>query len=312
VAWEDTARRLGAGNTIPTTSGPNCGFHKTQTLAKQRIFTFGYNANFRAGSAKNISNLADFAKGLLFEMKFATDELDEDLGIGKVPVFVAHSLGGLVVKKAYLLGQNDENYMGIISSISGMVFLATPHRGSNLAEMLNRILSITFQYPKSFVLELMKGSSTLEEVNEQFRHVASKLAIVSFYETLETSVGLKKFMIVEKESSVLGYAGEVCRPLDADHHDVCKYSNPQDQNYLAVRNALKSLCERFSLKGTLAIGGQTSEEVLEIEKLFALSQMPEDDFSSLRRRWLPGTCDWIFQDKAVKLWLEADPGSRIA
>jgi hypothetical protein len=74
------------------------------------------------------------------------------------------------------------------------MFLATPHRGTNLAELLNRILSVSFQSPKNFIFDLNKSSPALEELNEQFRHIAPKLSIVSFYETLYTTVGLKKLV----------------------------------------------------------------------------------------------------------------------
>jgi hypothetical protein len=74
------------------------------------------------------------------------------------------------------------------------MFLATPHRGTNLAELLNRILSISFQSPKSFIVDLKKSSPALEELNDQFRHIAPRLSIVSFYETLYTTVGPKKLV----------------------------------------------------------------------------------------------------------------------
>lgn len=51
-----------------------------------RILTFGYNANFRAGSGKNKMAILDFAKDLLFELKYAQDETAsglEDLGMGQ-------------------------------------------------------------------------------------------------------------------------------------------------------------------------------------------------------------------------------------
>ena len=53
--------------------------------------------------------------------------------------------------------------------------------------------------------------------------------------------------MLEKDSSILGYANEVSRALDADHHDVCKYDSPQDSNYISVRNALKTLVSRFAV-----------------------------------------------------------------
>ena len=74
------------------------------------------------------------------------------------------------------------------------MFLATPHRGTNLADLLNKILVVSFQSPKNFIVDLNKNSPALEELNEQFRHIAPKLSIVSFYETLQTSVGPKNLV----------------------------------------------------------------------------------------------------------------------
>lgn len=48
-------------------------------------------------------------------------------------------------------------------------------------------------------------------------------------------------MVLEKDSSTLGYPGEISKPLDADHHGVCKYESPEDFRYITVRNVLKSL-----------------------------------------------------------------------
>jgi hypothetical protein len=79
----------------------------------------------------------------------------------------------------------------MVSSINAIIFLATPHRGSNLAEVLNRILSVSvFNHsPNEYISELAKNSPALEELNEQFRNVTAKLQIFSFYETVQTVVG---------------------------------------------------------------------------------------------------------------------------
>lgn len=52
-------------------------------ICKARILTFGYNARFRSGGPPN-TNIADFAKDLLFGMKFGKSDATEDLGIGRV------------------------------------------------------------------------------------------------------------------------------------------------------------------------------------------------------------------------------------
>jgi hypothetical protein len=40
-------------------------------------------------------------------------------------------------------GQHDPAYDSIVKAVSAIIFLSTPHRGTNLAETLNRILSIS-------------------------------------------------------------------------------------------------------------------------------------------------------------------------
>jgi predicted Ser/Thr protein kinase len=89
--------------------------------------------------------------------------------------------------QAYLLGQSDAEYQHIAKAVSSIIFLATPHRGSNLAELLDSILQVTF-HPKQYVTDLKSHSPMLESLNEEFRHVAPELQIFSFYETIETQV----------------------------------------------------------------------------------------------------------------------------
>lgn len=72
-----------------------------------------------------------------------------------------------------------------------MIFLSTPHRGTDLAEILNRLMQISFHSSKDFILDLKQSSLALEEINEQFRHVAPKLSVFSFHETLPTAMGPK-------------------------------------------------------------------------------------------------------------------------
>lgn len=52
-------------------------------LCLARILTFGYNATLKKGGHSGHSVL-DFAKDLLFDLKYATDERKEDLQMGSV------------------------------------------------------------------------------------------------------------------------------------------------------------------------------------------------------------------------------------
>jgi hypothetical protein len=85
----------------------------------------------------------------------------------------------------------------MMSQTYGIVFLGTPHRGSGFANTLNNILRASpTAGTKIYINELEKGSGTLEDINEQFKNICGDLRLVSFYETLKTTVtpGLK-FMV---------------------------------------------------------------------------------------------------------------------
>jgi hypothetical protein len=89
-----------------------------------------------------------------------------------------------------------------------MVFLATPHKGSQYAKMLNNILKATPNASaKVYVADLARNSSTLQDINEQFRHLCGELELISFHETKKTNIGAGFKRIV------------------SEHHDVYPHSN---------------------------------------------------------------------------------------
>jgi pimeloyl-ACP methyl ester carboxylesterase len=302
-------------------------------LCLARIFTFGYNATLKKGGHAGQSVL-DFAKDLLFDLKYATDERKEDLQMGSVRshmtpcntevsltsnqvplIFVAHSMGGLIIKEAYMQGQHDPEYEDIIKSICAITFLATPHRGTQLAQTLNRILqSSMVTNSKQYVADLASNSLTLQKLNEQFRHIAPRLDIVSFYETQPTAIGLKnnRIMVLEKDSSVLGYPGELSRALDADHHGVCKYDGPSDPNYVTVRNVLKSIVSKIVARRSDLGPASHRKTSKDLKAMLAITELPETDYIFFRDQWTQGTNNWILEDKQVLKWSDVhDASSRV-
>ncbi|ORY70909.1 uncharacterized protein BCR38DRAFT_331954, partial [Pseudomassariella vexata] len=257
-------------------------------LSTARILTFGYHAHFSTKKQQASLNIGEFANDLLFRMKYGEDGKDK---MGQVPIIiVAHSMGGLVFKKActpsdfmeIIHGQLNEKYKKITSSIKSVLFLATPHRGTDVAETLNKMLSSSIfgHSPKDYVTELTKNSPTIDELNEQFRHRAAKLKVLSFYETLGTNIGPVIVMISEKHSSVLCYQDETPQPLVANHHDVCKFTSPDDSNYKSVRGALRSVVNTLRFSGA---GDPGAEQDLEaVQKWLRTTGAPDDDMTAFR------------------------------
>ncbi|KFY38625.1 hypothetical protein V494_04289 [Pseudogymnoascus sp. VKM F-4513 (FW-928)] len=276
-----------------------------------RISSFGYDANFSATGPSPASSVNEFAKSLLLSLKFAKDENLEEVNIGEKPIiFIVHSMGGLVAKKAFLLGQNDPEYSEIVSKVSSILFLATPHRGSNLAELLNKILQISFMHtPKQYITDLNRNSAALESINDEFRHVSHTLKIVSFYETLETKVRATKMMIVEKDSAVLGYPNEISIAVNADHNTICKFPSREDVNYVTFRNLLKSTVDKFRKKVKKLL--ETFEDTQDLATMLATSQDIGDDLEFFRSRWADGTCAWIESDPIFSNWQDGETETNI-
>ena len=91
-----------------------------------RILVWGYDSVVTKGYAPfNKSNMFAHAKDLLYS-------LDREKPKGRNVVFVAHSLGGLLVKEVLRRSQHAEeaSLRDIIETTKAVIFLGTPHRGS--------------------------------------------------------------------------------------------------------------------------------------------------------------------------------------
>ncbi|KAI4107872.1 MAG: hypothetical protein LQ339_002482 [Xanthoria mediterranea] len=281
-----------------------------EQLYKMRVFTFAYNSNFR-GSATNL-NITDFAKDLLFHLLTFSQGDSEPIGSRPI-LFVAHSMGGLVVKRAYIVGKHDPEFSGIMAQVHGMLFLATPHRGSRYAKVLNKILSTapTGAPPKAYVASLDAQSEALQDINEQFRKICHDLVLVSFWETAKISFGLTKAHIVEKESATLGYPQETSSGLNADHHTICKFQNREDSNYVIVRNTLRLWVARLKARDeairpqafrTTAIDVDNSAS--QVTAILGIREAAEDELKLHGSHILEGTCQWITRRRDLRAWIE--------
>lgn len=212
-----------------------------------RVHSFGYNSDWAKGK-DNCLNIHHFGKSLLGEMSTSPHLSDADTPI----VLIGHSMGGLVIKKAYLLARQDAGYEALAQRFHTIYFLATPHRGSDSAKFLNIILEITFS-SRDYVGELERGSGAIQSINDEFRKYANDLELWSFYETEKLTVGLFGAFVVDPDSATLGYREERQIPMNADHRSICKFDKPTDSNYVTLRNALASTVNSISKLGRLTV-----------------------------------------------------------
>lgn len=60
-------------------------------------------------------------------------------------VLLGHSMGGLVIKKAYMLAHQEVR--SLADRVRAIYFLGTPHRGSDSARLLKNILQVAASAP---------------------------------------------------------------------------------------------------------------------------------------------------------------------
>lgn len=212
---------------------------KEPNFENVRIHSFGYNADWSA-QVRHALDVHDFGKALLQAMAGSPDLRNrQDCPI----VLIGHSMGGLVIKWAFLLSQKDPAFKDMKRRMKTLFFLGTPHRGADLAKYLTNILHVTHS-SRPYVTDLQKDSVSLKLLNEEFRHCVEGIHLHSFYETKEMDVIVARRLIVGQFSATTGFSNERTAPfLDTDHCGMTKFDSKDDTNYRTLCDALAAATE---------------------------------------------------------------------
>ncbi|KAM0284847.1 hypothetical protein ACHAQH_001768 [Verticillium albo-atrum] len=211
-------------------------------------------------------------------------------------------MGGLVIKKAYLLARQDAAHESLAGRFTTIYFLATPHRGADSAKTLKNMIRIA--YDRSYVGDLERNSSAIQTINDEFRHFSSGLELWSFYETQ-----VMKFlntMIVDPESAVLGYREEQQVPMNADHRSICKFETPTDATYTTLRNALALTVGRLTVTLPKPNMKEKRDTIKDLRTYLNVSDIVNDDLLSVCESRLHDTCQWISTKAAYTTWRDGD------
>ncbi|KAL8358944.1 hypothetical protein RB601_008177 [Gaeumannomyces tritici] len=276
-----------------------------------RIHAFGY----PAGLGKAILGVEDFARTLLAEVK-DSPSINQNGGNAHL-IFVAHSMGGLVVKMAYILGRTEPQFRAVVDRISTIFFLATPHRGSTLAQTLSRVVTMVMG-TRPHVDDLIPQSTTLRSIDEDFPSLCASIDILSFYETRPMSVGFVKTLIVDKSSAVMNLSNERRTPLDADHRNAAMFASQKDPSYLSIRKALAAVVSSLRETNQKRSRSDSHEDLTSVNHFLGVSAAPEDDLMTMDFARLPGSCEWLAHKDYYRswrsistrfLWLQGRPGT---
>ncbi|RPA81635.1 hypothetical protein BJ508DRAFT_306459 [Ascobolus immersus RN42] len=276
-------------------------------IPQARLHTFGYNADFTSPRTANSQSVLDFAKQLLERMRVYSVPY-----FGEFPIiFVVHSMGGLIAKKALLLAQQelrlasiDGRFKRMVSNVTGILFLGTPHRGSDSAQLLENLLQLTLG-SKAFIGDLKKGSQMLQAINEEFRFIADSYRLYSFYELRLTPMPgkFKSLVIVPQDSAVMGYRNERSIGVEADHHTICKFESRESGNYTLLRDVLLELIR--NRQNDLDEDAGVPERSLISDRASGFTMLPLQDLSVVASDLLDDSCTWVLQKEYYTRWLES-------
>ncbi|KAF4634517.1 hypothetical protein G7Y89_g3587 [Cudoniella acicularis] len=275
-----------------------------------RIHTFGYASKWTEIKSSAL-NVHDFAKSLVTAIQ---DSPHMGTGHRTPLVLIGHSMGGLVIKKAYMIAREDPLYNALGERFHTMVFLGTPHRGSGLARVLDYSLkSVLLPHgSKAYVEDLKDDSVMLQLINDGFRHISGNLQLRSFYEVVETQFGPTSSLIVSRESAVLGYPNERSALINANHRGICKFESPSDANYVTVRNALASITKDIEDELCHQKREEQQKQVRILEKYLGVHERSEDDLAAYEERQIEGSCQWLTTSDTFCEWRDGfAPGKEV-
>jgi hypothetical protein len=219
-----------------------------QDLPEVRVYSLDYDASPSAwlGSAMP---LVDRATNVLSHF-----ELEDSLR--RLPtIFVCHSLGGLLIKEALRQAEtlNNQPWKELIARTRGIVFLATPHAGTRLANFVTRLGTLFGLRQGINIDELNANESALRGLNAWYAQNVDRLGIDNqvFFETRDT----KGTRIVDDTSANLGLAGVIPRPIDADHFEICKPTSRDALTYRLVKSFLQKHLPELSLSEPAGTAG---------------------------------------------------------
>ncbi|KAI9888711.1 MAG: hypothetical protein M1814_006522 [Vezdaea aestivalis] len=251
------------------------------------IMTFGYDST--VAFSKSVAKIDDKALDLLSRLSSKRRALEDDSSRRRLIVFICHSLGGIVVKKALILAHersSDPFFKDILDNTKAIPFLGVPHKGSDSAWWANfaasalKAASIGTSTNTALVADLRKDCSTLTNISKQFVDRTTGLKLYTFFERQK----LFGIVVVDESSAQIGVPNEKLFPVEADHRTICHCPSADSQEYQAtgawIADLTRSVVEETAdivpdVPGNME---PLQQSVDEFRVPFYLSNAPEIDY----------------------------------
>jgi hypothetical protein len=271
------------------------------------ILTFGYNS--KIAFSNSVSGLRDYALSLLAHLSTSR----QSSGASEVPiVFLCHSFGGIVFKKLLVVAHERQSiYQQLSESIKGVVFLGTPHHGSDKAKWTKYLRSlariITLDSIRTDLLKNLETNS--QELTDLSKQCVERLETLTRIESVYETQKENGLIIVDRDSAVLDISNERPIPIEASHRELPRFSEENDTRYAPLLDSLLDMLK-------------VASEDYGSERKACLNSLYFPEYNHRRcavATPFQGTFDWIWQHELYSewettasssfLWLQGKPAS---
>ena len=220
-----------------------------RAFPQARVVTWGYDVQIEGLlAATSQASIYHHAENLLSDLVMLRKL---DAAKSKPLIFIAHSLGGIVVKDALSLSGHASTVINaVLPATIGVMFLGTPHHGSGAASLGRKAFEVSKLFFKKPNLQVLRGletnSETLERISRSFGQIFSteRIKVHSFREELP----IYGVMVVGSASSTIGYVHETRGSLHANHRNMARFSSMEDINFQRVVSVLQDWVKESSEK----------------------------------------------------------------
>lgn len=228
-----------------------------------RVLTYGYDSHpshFYVGKTNKMT-ITQHTQTLL--QKLTNNRVD---CLTRPIIFVAHSLGGILVKDAIIQSGKYENQhpsKHLSQSCSAIFFFGTPHRGSSAAGYGKILSSVVGALPggpsvyKELLRSLQFEGEKLSQVEADFNQLLNqnlpadeKIQLYSFQEGKPlTPVNLFDGKVVPDFSSFFNRRDiEQCSHVNENHMDMARFRSPSSSTYADFSAAFKGFLARIQAR----------------------------------------------------------------
>jgi len=242
-------------------------------------------------------------------------------------VFLAHSMGGLVVAKALVLAAQQRDrveYMRVIECFAGCIFFGTPFGGSSAQAKAYLLATFLEKFGRAVPNQLMQfldpERDSLEELRRDFVNVASKepkAKLVCYYELEPTNYLQEKVsawvpkghfkvgpreIVVTKASAVLD--GAVDRGVPCNHRQLNRFDSAKDGRYENVRHQIRDIVKDAQkiVRARLKASRQSTIDDATFARLSESLNVVEFQRKLRSVKTLSGDSSWILKEPKYLNW----------